>query len=394
MATSALGRVLAKRTLKARLSTVCANERDPLVLQKQLRHFLSEEEDAELIRERVEDALTLCEQQIRIELKEGKADPNRAAKLISAMDKSAMSPAELDEIADKYIKPGNRAKFSPEMAAMESELAALKKSWGKDKAMEKYRDDYFKEADAGGMVNLESLGKGVLQNATMKKKFEEEAKPRGLSEAEFISIVTYSMQDFSYMNPAVANHKDKGKGDGWMKAATGTLRQGDDEVFEKGDKNTKGSKASLYEEGAMHAGMLNEALQKLKKDKKVYREADLFRGTRISPADLTKLSVGSEYPFENFTSLSTEESVARQFAAGYGSSVAADRTVSVVFKVRLKAWDIKAFSALPKENELLIEPSKCKITAIDDDADQPPGSPPATAWKTITLTATAGKAGG
>jgi hypothetical protein len=179
-----------------------------------------------------------------------------------------------------------------------------------------------------------------------------------------------------------------------MKAATGTLRKGDDEVFEKGDKNTKGSKASLYEEGAMHAGMLHEALQKLKKDKKIYREADLFRGTRITPADLAKLSVGSAYPFENFTSLSTDESVARRFAAGFGSTVAADRTVSVVFKVRLKGWDIRNFSALGGENELLIEPSQCKITAIEDDPEHAPGGPPATDWKIITLTATAGKAGG
>ena len=394
MATSALGRVLAKSKLKARLSTVCANERDPLILQKQLQHFLTDEQDAELIRERIDDALTLCLQQIRIELMEGKADPKRATRLMSAMDKSKMSPAELDEIADKYIKPENRMKFSPEMAALESELAALKKDWGKDKAKEQYKDDYFKSAKKGGMVNLEAGAKSVLQTPTMQKKYEEEAKSRGLTEAEFISIVTYSMQDFAYMNPAVANHKDKGKGDGWMKAATSTMRNGQDEVFEQGDKNTKGSKASLFEEGAMHAGMLMEALQKLKKDKKVYREADLFRGTRITPADLAKLSVGSEYPFENFTSLSTDESVARQFASGYGSTVAADRTVSVVFKVRLKAWDISLFSALPKEKELLIEPSKCTITAIEDDADQPVGTPPATAWKTMTLTATVGKPGG
>jgi hypothetical protein len=388
---SALGRVLARRKLKARLATVCANEKDQLILLKQLQHFSASEPDASLIQERIDDAVTLCRQQIRIELREGAAPPKRAAQLLSAMDKSQMSPAELDEAADKYVGAANRRKFSPEVAELEDELTELKKRWGKDKSKEKYRDDYFKKGDEGGMINLDSGAAGVLKTPTMQAKLKE-AKSLGLTEAEFVAIVTYSMQDFSYINPAVANHKDKGKGDGWMKAATGEKR-GKPEVFDEGDKNTKGSKASLYEEGAMHAGMLMEGLQKLKEHKKVYREADLFRGTRISPKDLTGLKVGGAYPFENFTSLSTDESVARSFAAGFGSTVAEDRTVSVVFKVRMKAWDISLFSALPKEKELLIQPSECTITAIDDDADNAAGNPPATAWKVLTLTAKVGKSG-
>lgn len=389
---SALGRVLAKKKLKDRLATVLSNERDSLILEKQLKHFAASEPDAALIQQRLDDALKMCADQIRIELHEGRADPKRAMALLAAMDKSKMSPDELDKAAN-FIGTKARTQYSPEMAALENELAELKKNWGKDKAKEKYRDDYFKKAGEGGMVNLDSAGQTVLQLPTMQAKFENEAKTRGLTEAEFISIATYSMQDFSYMNPAVANHKDKGKGDGWMKAATRTKRS-KEETFEEGGKNTQGSKASLYEEGAMHAGMLMEALKKLKNDKSIYREADLFRGTRISPAEMSKLTVGASYPFENFTSLSTDESVARQFATGFGSTVAADRTVSVVFKVRLKAWDISKFSALPKEAELLIEPSTCTITAIEDDADQPvgaEGAPPATAWKTLTLAAAVGK---
>ena len=384
---SALGRVLAKRTLKARLSTVCGNEKDPLILIKQLQHFSASEPDASLIQDRIDDALTLCRQQMRIELHEGKAKPDRAARLLSGMDKSTMSPAELDEVADKYIGPANRQKFSPDVAALENELTELKKSWGKDKSKEKYRDDYFKKGE-GGMVNLDSGAASHLKTPDMKAKLKV-AQSLGLSEAEFIAIVTYSMQDFSYINPAVANHKDKGKGDGWMNAATKDKRDGKpEEVFDKGDKNTKGSKASLFEEGAMHAGLLRDGLKKLKQNDKVYREADLFRGTRISPQDLAAMKSGGGHAFENFTSLSTDESVARQFAAGHGSNVAADRTVSVVFKVRLKAWDISGFSALPNEKELLIQPSECTITSIEDDAgEHAEGNPPATAWKFVELAA-------
>ena len=101
--------------------------------------------------------------------------------------------------------------------------------------------------------------------------------------------------------------------------------------------------------------------------------------------------VQAGYAFENFTSLSTDESVARQFAAVTAGNVAADRT-SAVFKVRLKAWT-SAGSRAPDEKEL-IQPSECTITSIEDDAgEHAEGNPPATAWKFVELTAKVGKPG-
>lgn len=422
---SALGRVLAKRKLKGRLSTIESNERDPAIVIRQVRYLRDSDPDAALIRDRIDEVLSNFDAQVKYELKAGKIAPARAAELLLLIDKSQMSPAELDEITDRHVGAANRVKYSSDVAALEEQIAALKESWGKEKASDRYRDDVKNK----GFVNLTRI-------PGADKKFEEVAKPLGLSEAEFLAVYQYTGMDFAYMNPAVANHKDKGKGEGWLIGKTGSLggrpdydpvhpdddpetaRLKDSQAmtydkdgkeagtehdkyerlvkqyledveavknFEEGSATSKGSKVSFYEEGATHAGMLAQALKKLKANPAIYAEREVFRGERISPARLSGLKVGGEKPFENFTSTSTSESEARKFAGGYGSDLVAENTVSVLYKTKIKGWDVKSLSALAKEDEMLVEPTECNIVDIVDDDQQVEGRPPATAWKIVLL---------
>jgi hypothetical protein len=428
---SSLGRVLAKRKLKGRLSTILSNERDPAIVIRQVRHLRDTEPDAALISERIDDALKMFDKQVLIELKEGggKMAPARAAALFAVLDKSKLSPAQLDDMLDRAIGAQNRMKYSPEGAALEGDLAALKSAWGKQKASERYRDDVNRNDEEGSFVNMEKLPGAA-------SKFEKVAKPLGLDEAEFLALYQYTGSDFAYMNPAVANHKDKGKGEGWLRGKTtnmGGRPVGDpvhpDDVpetarlkgstarfvkadgkeegtqheqyeklvaqynrdveavrnFEHGSAQTKGSKASFYEEGATHAGFLAQALKKLKSNPAIYAEREIFRGARVSEKTLAGMKAGGREDFENFTSTSTSESVARRFASGYGSTPIADCTVSVVYKAKIKGWDVKTLSALGAEDEMLVEPTQCEIVDIIDDDEQVTGVPPATAWKIVLL---------
>ena len=138
---SALGRVLAKRKLKGRLSTIESNERDPAIVIRQVRYLRDSDPDAALIRDRIDEVLSNFDAQVKYELKAGKIAPARAAELLLLIDKSQMSPAELDEITDRHVGAANRVKYSSDVAALEEQIAALKESWGKEKASDRYRDD-------------------------------------------------------------------------------------------------------------------------------------------------------------------------------------------------------------------------------------------------------------
>ena len=84
-------------------------------------------------------------------------------------------------------------------------------------------------------------------------------KDHGLTDAESAAITTYTADDYKYINPAAANSS------GWMKSQM------------KNDMQ-RGTEQERLQEGAMHAGVMMQALAKLPA-----WQGPGFRGERLSP---------------------------------------------------------------------------------------------------------------
>src|SRR5262249_41786060 len=129
----------------------------------------------------------------------------------------------------------------------------------------------------------------------------------GLTEAEVLAIRIYTARNYKFINPAVANQKDrKDRSTDWMdtsmkpdpsKAAEilalehqksqlppptpEQIAARKNQLSEQLKEYEAGGKSKLYEEGALHAGMMMEAFKKMKKSGKMI-EIDLYRGARMT----------------------------------------------------------------------------------------------------------------
>src|SRR5262249_3383761 len=190
-----------------------------------------------------------------------------------------------------------------------------------------------------------------------------------LNAAEIAAIRTYSFPDYAYINPSTSNDR-------------GRLERNLDEV-----KDPSLNKLALtpdriemaMKEGAMHAGVLMQALAKIEPfTKKGYR------GERIPATDfLKRYIVGAEVSGSNsepgkaprgvnytwFGSASKKRHIAEGYAQGLSGDVRPrpNQTVSVMLEMELtNARDIEKLSGTPKgEYQVLILPgAKFVITGI------------------------------
>jgi hypothetical protein len=275
-------------------------------------------------------------------------------------------------LCEQFLK--THAAQKAECEEVEDLLAEAMKQRGVEEAKKAYLLQAQKKADPkynpGNKFDLKELRtdvKGIgLKDATKS----------GLSKAEVAAVKTFTGDDYRYINPAVANQKDKAekKGD-WMdqnKPNSGSA------------SDWKDKKRQMYEEGALHAGMMAEALKKLKTIQKT-----VFRGTRMTPdAFKSAYQVGSTLDYEAFVSTSTAESVSLGFAAG-DQRTDPKATVQVMVEAEIvDLRDIQKLSLIKSENELLASPgTKLRVESIADEESgkRAAGTPAATAWKRVKL---------
>ena len=248
--------------------------------------------------------------------------------------------------------------------------------------------------NAAGPAKALAGGETVKANATAgaDKKALKVASKYKLNAAEIAAIRTYSFPDYAYMNPATSNNRKrleinmKLSKDNYLKRLAGQ----------------PGGFDTAMKEGAMHAGVLMQALDKIEPYQK-----KAYRGERLTAAEFYKrYVVGNVVPGSNkepgktstdvvynrFGSASKKRHVAEGYAQGTAGDIAAlpAETVSVLLEVELtNARDIEALSGAPKgEYEVLILPgARFQITAIQQapDNQRPEGKPPATHWAIVKL---------
>lgn len=213
-----------------------------------------------------------------------------------------------------------------------------------------------------------------------------------LNAAEIAAIRTYSFTDYAYINPSVSNNRAR-------------LEKNLDDVKDPSLNRlalTPDRIETAMKEGAMHAGVLMQALSKIEPfTKKGYR------GERLNAADfIRRYVVGAEVSGSNtepgkaprgvnytwFGSASKRRNIAEGYAQGISGDVKPrpDQTVSVLLEMELtNARDIEKLSGTPKgEYEVLILPgAKFVITAVikAPTSDQVEGDPKATHWAIVRM---------
>jgi hypothetical protein len=229
----------------------------------------------------------------------------------------------------------------------------------------------------------------------------------GLSEAEVLAIRVYTSNNYKYLNPAVANQRDrKDRPKDWMdtqnkpgeaQARSALTKEGNPnpsqeqieaKTKELVDEYEKHGKQTRYEEGSLHAGMIMEAFKKLPAEEKT-----LYRGARMTPARFQSEFEGKKtIEYEAFASKSEDKDKARGFANGIDGAPA-DATVSVFIEaLAYEARNIQKISLLKGEKEFLLEAESIfDVVEIRDEPENSrhpgfyPKAPIATAWKYIRL---------
>ena len=211
-----------------------------------------------------------------------------------------------------------------------------------------------------------------------------------LSAAEIAAIRTYSFTDYSYINPATSNNRGR---------VEGNLESVRDPSLNKLALKPERIEMAM-KEGAMHAGVLMQALAKIEPfTKKGYR------GERLTMAEFHKrYMVGAEVtgkgtkPGDRGASYSWFGSASkrRNIAVGYSMGTSGDvrpkpnQTVSVMVELELtNARDIEKLSGTPRgEYEVLILPgAKFVITELlkMPETDRVAGDPKATHWAIVRM---------
>lgn len=187
------------------------------------------------------------------------------------------------------------------------------------------------------------------------------AKEHGLTEAEMAAIRTYTAADYMYMNPAVANDR------AWLGKQKGNIQQVADIMPLKGMPRRTMDTETMIGEGATHAGVAMQGLLKLPPKK-----GKVYRGARMSDKEFQKAYGGKTVTYKAFSSSSTEEGAARNYATGAGTVIPTkDQTISVfaVFDC-IDARDVKPFSETGSEKEWLLLPGATfVVTKVEDDPD-------------------------
>jgi len=294
----------------------------------------------------------------------------------------------------------------PERDQVEDILALAKKEWGVSHAKAAYAAQ-MKGVDHQGDANTPAYNPGKQfdpKNLQQKekifddKKVQQLMKDTGLTEGEVLAIRTYTASNYMYINPAIANQKDRTDkgGKDWMNqnapdpseagnAKGKKLLEEDLKKFNEGSAKEAGTKRSLYEEGALHAGMMAEAFKKLPR-----KSGTLYRGARMTPENFAQAyAKGKEVTYEAFASQSTSQQVARDFANGGGDVTPPDTaTTSVFIEAQITdARDVQALSVYgDREKEWLLPPgTKLRVIDVQDDTQKEPGHPPARQWKKVFM---------
>ena len=237
------------------------------------------------------------------------------------------------------------------------------------------------------IANTTMLASGEEQTeGTTRKETADVIRAANLTEAELTAVKMFTAQDFMYINPATAGDSD------WMTSQLGRMEKAADTAGRLTGRRPKIDVDALHAEGATHAGVLMQAMDKMER-----KRGRVYRGARLSPAEFATIyGAKTEITYNSFVSTAINTSTPEAYARGEGAlRPRADQTVSISCILEVDdARDVQALSETRQEEEWMLLPGATfDITRIEDKATGHAGTPPATAWKVVHLKQRAPKKG-
>lgn len=287
-------------------------------------------------------------------------------------------------LADHWLEANKKSPNDARKALIEDLAAQAKAEIGRLAAMDKYLNDMkdgnfsalSQTATDFALPQAETLAQGETGGGGASKEALKIAQKYGLTEAEIAAVKIYTASDYLYINPATANSE------GWMGSQEGDIKNS------AANKKAPRSKKDLMQMGALHAGVMMQALSKFDPV-----TTTTYRGSRESPESFqAKYRDTNVMKFSAFGSSASNATPAENFAAGQGENTPLpNQTVSVFCILQVtngrQLADLSIYGA--GESEVLLLPgAEFSITQIDQHQAGAPGRPPATAWYTVHLTQT------
>jgi hypothetical protein len=229
----------------------------------------------------------------------------------------------------------------------------------------------------GGFEFLTSTGEKALKHSDEERKL---AAQHRISQAELTAIKVYSAGDYEYINPTVGGDDERLEANA-KKLAGPTITRDESgnehkypsqwkykkwrsEVEQKGPSAEQ--KAKIKQEAKEHGDMAHQGLNKLPNWK-----GQVFRGMGVSENQIKReYAKGSPITYTSFTSTSSKEKTARDWAAknATGGKVGLLLIMNVT-----RGKDITQFSEVKSEGEILLPPG-ATFTVDDVKHDNVPNS--------------------
>lgn len=300
----------------------------------------------------------------------------------------------LDLLCMRFIKdyPDDRRRRTAIMT-LQDDIATERVSVTKQQAQGIYQSNVKDQSQPGGFKALSFHGKLGATNHKSEiaepgaqgpkrderiKAFKAEYK---LTDAEISAITIYSAGDFSYINPVTANSSS------WL---TSQKQGTSDDGWKQLDDKT------LKEEGALHAAMAIEGLNKIEP-----YAGETYRGARFTPEDFKRqFAKGKTMSFTALASSSKKEDAALNFVYGLAAGSKSDPNKSVgVLSILSNAGgrDISDIALVQAEAEVLMLPGSyfevVSVEAIDGNSKYAAkakeatsrGKPLPTSWYVVRL---------
>jgi hypothetical protein len=199
-------------------------------------------------------------------------------------------------------------------------------------------------------------GKAERAQAELMKQYD-------LTDAELAAIKIYTVDDYKYINPAMAGNE------AWMAAQIPKVAGATSK-----DASPAGVKEAM-KEGKRHGEMAMEGLRKLPAWK-----GNTFRGLRLTPAELKKQYQDTiRYDNKAFLSTSTEADVSN----GFAKKTEDDGKVGILLHYEVtNGRDVAKYSLVGSEKEVLLLPGAAFAIV---DVQERPGRPADDKMYDVTL---------
>jgi hypothetical protein len=301
--------------------------------------------------------MLLCQQYLKENGAEGSGPGDRKSSIVHDILAEAQRDLTRIEAQERYLDDARSLTSKTRLTQQKQPKTAH------GLVQEKYAEGMKMVGTAAADQPLAEPGAEVVSLVEKVKRLNDEL-PRviakyGITEAEAAAIRTYTLADYRYINPTVANDQK------WLDKANGFGNEGLRMNRKQRAAAEKERFDPLRAEGPLHAGVMMPGLAKLP-----VKKGRVYRGEVLTEKLLQERTKTGEIVNNAFWSASLK----RGTGEGFGSLKPGEIRVLFVLTVN-NARDVRHFSDLPEDEWLILPGARFAIKSIEDEPPKTAGRP-------------------